>query len=138
MADLVRFGVSVDKSLISEFDKLIKRRKYSNRSEAFRDMIRQELIDEKWEHGGEVVGAITLVYDHHHRELVNKLTNIQHDFQKMIISTQHIHLDHDNCMEIIAIKGRAFEIKDLSYKLKAIKGVKHSMLSMSGTGSGRK
>ena len=134
MAGLSRFGVSLEKKLLDEFDTLIRRRSYSNRSEAFRDMIRQELVKEEWSEGGEVVGAITLVYDHHRRELVNKLTGIQHDFQGSIISTQHIHLDHDNCLELIAVKGRPVDIGRLSDTLRSVKGVKHGTLSMSSTG----
>ena len=134
MAHLFRFGVSLEKKLLDEFDTLIKRKNYSNRSEAFRDLIRQELVKEEWAKSGEVVGAITLVYDHHKRELVNKLTDIQHDFQGNIISTQHIHLDHDNCLELIAVKGRAADITKLADTLKSVKGVKHGTLSMSSTG----
>ena len=134
MANLFRFGVSLEKKLLDEFDTLIKRKNYSNRSEAFRDLIRQELVKEEWREGGEVVGAITLVYDHHKRELVNKLTDIQHDFQGTIISTQHIHLDHDNCLELIAVKGPAADITKLADTLKSVKGVKHGTLSMSTTG----
>ena len=138
MANLFRFGISLEKKLLDEFDTLIKRKNYSNRSEAFRDLIRQELVKEEWAKSGEVVGAITLVYDHHKRELVNKLTDIQHDFQGNIISTQHIHLDHDNCLELIAVKGRAADITKLADTLKSVKGVKHGTLSMSSTGKGLK
>ena len=134
MANLFRFGISLEKKLLDEFDTLIKRKNYSNRSEAFRDLIRQELVKEEWAKSGEVVGAITLVYDHHKRELVNKLTDIQHDFQGNIISTQHIHLDHDNCLELIAVKGSAADITRLADTLKSVKGVKHGTLSMSSTG----
>jgi len=134
MANLYRFGISLEKKLLDEFDTLIKRKNYSNRSEAFRDLIRQELVKEEWAKSGEVVGAITLVYDHHKRELVNKLTDIQHDFQGNIISTQHIHLDHDNCLELIAVKGSAADITRLADTLKSVKGVKHGTLSMSSTG----
>jgi CopG family nickel-responsive transcriptional regulator len=134
MANLFRFGVSLEKKLLDEFDTLIKRKNYSNRSEAFRDLIRQELVKEEWVKSGEVVGAITLVYDHHKRELVTKLTDIQHDFQGTIISTQHIHLDHDNCLELIAVKGPATDITKLADTLKSVKGVKHGTLSMSSTG----
>ena len=134
MTNLFRFGISLEKKLLDEFDTLIKRKSYSNRSEAFRDLIRQELVKEEWAKSGEVVGAITLVYDHHKRELVNKLTDIQHDFQGNIISTQHIHLDHDNCLELIAVKGRAADITKLADTLKSVKGVKHGTLSMSSTG----
>ena len=138
MANLFRFGISLEKKLLDEFDILIKRKNYSNRSEAFRDLIRQELVKEEWAEGGEVVGAITLVYDHHKRELVNKLTDIQHNFQGTIISTQHIHLDHDNCLELIAVKGAPTEIGKLADTLKSVKGVKHGTLSMSSTGKGLK
>lgn len=136
MAELMRFGVSLDKDLLGKFDKLIARRKYTNRSEAFRDLIRQELVKAEWTAGADVAGAITLVYDHHKRELVNKLTGIQHDFQDVIISTQHIHLDHDNCLEIIAVRGRPSGINRLADMLKSVKGVKHGTLSMSSTGKG--
>ena len=138
MTNLFRFGVSLEKKLLDEFDTLIKRKNYSNRSEAFRDLIRQELVKEEWAESGEVVGAITLVYYHHKRELVNKLTDIQHDFQGTIISTQHIHLDHDNCLELIAVKGPAADITKLADTLKSVKGVKHGTLSMSSTGKGLK
>lgn len=134
MEKLFRFGVSLEKSLLDKFDKLIRNRNYTNRSEAFRDLIRQELIKKEWQDGKKIAGAITLIYDHHKRELVNKLTDIQHDFQDVIISTQHIHLDHNNCLEIIAVKGRSSEAQKLSDILKAIKGVKHTALSMSTTG----
>ena len=134
MTNLFRFGVSLDKRLIDEFDTVIAKRNYTNRSEAFRDLIRQELVKEEWSGGGDVVGTITLIYDHHKRELVNKLTDIQHDFQGTVISSQHIHLDHNNCLEIIAARGAAGEIIKLADTLKAVKGVKHGSLSMSSTG----
>ena len=134
MADLVRFGVSLEKELLNKFDRYIKAKNYPNRSEAFRDLIRQELITKEWKSGKEIAGAITLVYNHHKRELVNRLTDIQHDFQKIIISNQHIHLDHDNCLEIIALRGSPKEAERLADTLKAVKGVKHGILSMSTTG----
>ena len=90
MSGLVRFGVSLDSELLRKFDQLIREKNYSNRSEAFRDLIRQELVAKEWEAGGEVAGAITLIYDHHHRELLNKITDLQHDSQHVIISTQHV------------------------------------------------
>jgi CopG family nickel-responsive transcriptional regulator len=133
---LIRFGVSIDRELLGKFDRLIKDKKYTNRSEAFRDLIRQELIQKQWQTGDEVAGAVTLIYNHHKRELVNKLTDIQHDFGPLIISSQHIHLDHDNCLEIIAVKGSPKEALRLSDSLKAIKGVKHATLSMSSAGKG--
>ncbi len=134
MSKVFRFGISLDKDLLDKFDRLIKEKSYSNRSEAFRDLIRQELIKKEWQEGKEIAGAITLIYNHHKRELLNKITDIQHDFQKIIISTQHIHLDHNNCLEIIAVKGNPKEAQKLADTLKSIKGVKHGTLSMSSTG----
>jgi CopG family transcriptional regulator, nickel-responsive regulator len=134
MSGLVRFGISLDSELSKKFDERIKRKSYTNRSEAIRDLIRQDLVQQEWFQGNEVAGAITLIYDHHKRELLNKITDIQHDFQKLIISAQHIHLDHHNCLEIIAVKGNPSEAEELAASLKAVKGVKHSTLSMSTTG----
>lgn len=134
MAGLFRFGVSLDKSLLDKFDLYIRERNYSNRSEAFRDLIRQELIKKEWNEGDDVAGAITLIYDHHRRDLLNKITDLQHDFQKVIISTQHIHLDHDNCLEIVAVRGKPTDVIRLADMLKSIKGVKHGTLNMSSTG----
>ena len=131
---LVRFGVSLDKNLLEKFDRLIEKKNYTNRSEAFRDLIRQELIKKEWEADEEVAGTIPIIYDHHQRELATKLMDIQHDHGKNIISTQHIHLDHHNCMEIIAVRGSAKEAQKLADMLKAVRGVKHSTLGMSSTG----
>lgn len=134
MSKLVRFGVSLEEELLKKFDDLIHRRKYTNRSEALRDMIRQELLKQEWEEGGEVAGAVTYIYDHHTRELLSKITDIQHDNQPVIISTQHIHLDHHNCLEIVAVKGRVKKVMQLADSLKAVKGVRHCALSITGTG----
>jgi CopG family nickel-responsive transcriptional regulator len=134
MSELVRFGVSLEKALLEKFDAFIRNRNYTNRSEAFRDMIRQELIKKEWLEGEDVAGAITLIYDHHRKDLLSKITDIQHNYQEVIISTQHVHLDHDNCLEIVAVKGAPGEVQRLANRLKSIKGVKHGTLSMSSTG----
>lgn len=134
MGDIKRFGVSLEKSLLEKFDQFIKEKNYPNRSEAFRDLIRKELVKEEWRENKEVAGAIVLVYNHHRRQLLNKITDLQHQFQKLIISTQHIHLDHENCLEIIAVKGQAKELYFLRNKLESIKGIKHIELSMATTG----
>ena len=134
MADLVRFGVSLEKGLLEKFDTLIREKNYTSRSEALRDLIRQELVIKEWGEDRDVAGAITYIYDHHHRELLNRIIDIQHDFQKIIISTQHVHLDHDHCLEIVAVRGKASEIKHLADMIRAVKGVRHGTLSMSSTG----
>jgi CopG family nickel-responsive transcriptional regulator len=134
MPELVRFGVSLEKELLRRLDALSRQKGYANRSQALRDLIRKELVKTQWLEGKDVVGAITLVYDHHKRELVNKLTNLQHDFGGMIIASQHIHIDHDNCLEIIAVRGAPKKIEELADKMRAAKGVKHGTLSMATTG----
>jgi len=134
MADLVRFGVSLDKELLSKFDKHIKDKNYPTRSKAIGDLIRENLVRKEWIEGKEVVGAITLVYNHNKRELVNKLTDVQHDFHQVIISSQHIHLDENNCLEIVVVKGKPREVEKLAYRLKSTKGVKHGSLTMATTG----
>ncbi|MBI5416818.1 nickel-responsive transcriptional regulator NikR, partial [Candidatus Poribacteria bacterium] len=126
MSNLIRFGVSLEKELLLKFDENIKRKKYTNRSEAIRDLIREDLVKKEWDENKKVVGVITLVYNHHKRELVNHLMDIQHDFHDNILSSQHLHLDHDNCLEIVAIKGKAKQIEELFGKLKSAKGVKYA------------
>ncbi|MCF7794124.1 MAG: nickel-responsive transcriptional regulator NikR [Candidatus Cloacimonetes bacterium] len=134
MSDLVRFGVSLNSELLKKFDEHIKQHSYTNRSNAIADIIRDKLIEDEWTSNEIVTGVITMVFDHHQRELTNNLTNIQHDHHELIISSQHIHLDHDNCFEIIVVKGRANELTVLCNKLKAAKGVKHAKLSLATTG----
>lgn len=124
----------MDGALLERFDRLIREKNYTNRSEALRDLIRQELVKKEWEESNEVAGAVTLVYDHHKRDLLNKIMDFQHDFQKVIISTQHVHLDHHNCLEIIAVKGLSEEVRKLANALKAMTGVRHVTLSMTSTG----
>ncbi|MFC1898402.1 nickel-responsive transcriptional regulator NikR [Candidatus Cloacimonadota bacterium] len=134
MSDLVRFGVSLDKELLKKFDEHIKQNSYSNRSNAIADIIRDQLIEQEWASNEIVTGVITMVFDHHQRGLSNTLTNIQHDHHDLIISSQHIHLDHDNCFEIIVVKGHSNELKELCNKLKAAKGVKHARVNLATTG----
>ncbi len=134
MNKLARFGVSLEKTLLKKFDAVVRQRGWTNRSEAFRDLIRQELIKREWQEDGEVAGAVTLVYDHHRKDLVNRITDIQHDHQTVVISTQHIHLDHDYCLEIIAVRGKPAGVQVLAERLRSIKGIKHGTLSMSSTG----
>ena len=98
------------------------------------DPAEQELVKKEWEEDQEVAGAITFIYDHHKRDLLNRIMDLQHDYQKIIISTQHIHLDHDNCLEIVAVKGVARDVLELADALKALKGVRNGTLSMTGTG----
>jgi len=134
MKEIVRFGVSLEKELLHKFDSLIGEKKYPNRSEAIRDLIRENLVKREWVKGEKVAGVIALVYDHHKRELVNTLTDIQHHYHSLIISTQHIHLDEDNCLEVVVVRGKPKEVESLADRLKATKGVKHSSLIMTTIG----
>ena len=134
MPELTRFGVSLEKKLLDKFDVLIRERKCTNRSEALRDLIREELVKKRWEEDTEIAGAITFVYDHHKRELLNRIIDIQHNFQDIIVSTQHIHLDHGNCLEIVAVRGNARKVERVADMLRSVKGVRYSTLSMSSIG----
>ncbi len=132
MEELKRFGVSIEEKLLEKFDSYISKKKYQNRSEALRDLIRKELIEESWsDKNAEVAGAVIIVYDHHKNELVENLVKIQHDYHDIIISSQHVHLDHHNCLEIIVVKGGIRKVYKLEGELKVAKGVKHAALSKS-------
>lgn len=136
MENLIRFGVSIEPNLLKEFDKFISDKSYKNRSEAIRDLIRNNLIEKDCEDGNkEAVGTITIVYDHHKWKLTDTLTNIQHKNHASIISTLHVHLDHDNCLEILVVKGKGKEIKKISDQLISTKGVKHGKLIVTASGN---
>jgi len=135
MSDLMRFGVSLEKNLLRDFDRLIGGKQYANRSEAIRDLIRNSLVEDEWKKGKDVAGAISLVYDHHKRELMDLIVDIQHNYQDMIIASQHAHLDHHNCLEVVIVRGRSDRIKLLADRLKAIKGVKHGSLTLTTLGA---
>jgi CopG family transcriptional regulator, nickel-responsive regulator len=126
---LIRFGVSMEEKLLSEFDSLCASKSYENRSEAIRDMIRDLLIENKLRKGNaEAIGTLTLVYNHHQRELEEKLTEYQHHYLHAIISTMHVHLSHHLCLEVLLLRGKAKEIKKVADGLIATKGVQHGKL----------
>jgi CopG family nickel-responsive transcriptional regulator len=128
--EVKRFGVSLEKDLLTELDRLVSKKQFPNRSQAIRYLIKRFSIEDEWEEDKGVAGAIVLVYDHHKRELQTKSTDIQHNFHDLILSVQHVHLDHHNCLETIAVRGKASKLKSLADKLIAIKGVKHGELVM--------
>ncbi len=131
---LKRFSISLDENLLTQFDDHIRPRGYSNRSEAVRDLIRKVLINEEWEQDSEVVGVVTLVYNHHQPQLQEKMTELQHEYFHQITSTTHVHMDHHNCLEVTIVKGRASQVRELAEKLIALRGVKNGNLTMSSTG----
>ena len=135
MSELARIGVAIDSLLLRKFDELIEERGYTNRSEAFRDLIREELVQKSWESpDADVVGTVTLVYNHHVRMLSEKLTSMQHDHHKNILSTMHVHLDHDNCLEVLVVKGKAKNVQKIADGLISTRGVKHGRLTLTTTG----
>jgi len=131
MGSLARIGVAIDEDLLKKFDALNARRGYANRSEAFRDLIRDALVQERAAApDAEVVGTLTLVYDHHVRLLQERLTNMQHEHHGEIISTLHVHLDHHHCLEVLVLRGRSSRVRDIADRLIATKGVQHGRLTL--------
>ena len=136
MADhkIIRFGVSIGESLLKKFDGLIDEKGYTNRSEAIRDLIRNNLVESEWDDKtitGDAIGSITIIYDHHTREIGEKLTDIAHHHD-LVISTMHIHLTHSSCLEVMVVKGPGEQIHHFADKLISIRGVKHGKLVITG------
>ena len=126
---ITRFGVSIEPELLKNFDKIIKKEGYTNRSEAIRDMIRKSIITEKNKNPEEqTIGTLTMIYDHHVGSLTDRLLDLQHDHTKEILVTTHVHIDHHNCLEVLVLKGKNKEIQKLADKIKALKGIKHGEL----------
>jgi len=135
MKKSVRFGISMEQNLLRDFDELLERIGYASRSEAVRDLIRKKLVEKEWQDTNrEVVGVITIVYSHTTRELSENLTSIQHHYYKQIISTTHIHLDHNNCLEVLIVRGKSVKIKEIAERLISTRGVKHGRLTTTTTG----
>jgi len=131
MEQLVRFSVSMEEDLLQQFDRLIEQKGYTNRSEAVRDIVRDTLVEESVKApGGAVYGALVFLYDHHKRDLEKSLSNLQHDYYRNIISTTHVHVDHDHCMEAVLLKGTAAVLKAVAEKLLSFKGVTHGKLTL--------
>jgi CopG family nickel-responsive transcriptional regulator len=133
MDRVTRIGVSLEPELLGDFDRLISGEGYTNRSEAIRDLIRKRMVDTSWERmKGDVTGVVVLIYDHHTGGVVDKLLSIQHDTPVTIFSTMHVHVDHHNCMEIIAVSGKARKVKDFADGMRAIRGIKLCELVVAG------
>jgi CopG family nickel-responsive transcriptional regulator len=129
MGDTTRFGISMDSDLLASFDRLIGQKGYQNRSEAIRDLIRNALVEEKTVGGQEeMVGTLTMVYNHHVRDLADKLTEHQHQHHQQVLSALHVHLDAHNCLEVLVLKGSSAEINRIADELLGVKGVKHGRL----------
>jgi CopG family transcriptional regulator, nickel-responsive regulator len=138
MSCLSRTGVSLDESLLKEFDRLLRKRGYNNRSEALRDLIREALLSDAVDSNKPVLGTLTLVYDHHLPNVSHKLTDIQHDAHGMILASTHVHLDHQYSFEAILLRGPSKEIREISDQMLSMRGVKHGKLVLTGTGQENK
>lgn len=139
MSKVVRFGVSLPSELIEQFDRHIENKGYRTRSEAIRDIMRERLVEEEWESiAGEVVGTVTIVYDHHTRELSSLLTDLQHEHHAEIVCSTHIHLDAHNCLEVVIVKGGAKQVRRIADRLVSTRGVKHGKLVCTTTGQNLK
>jgi CopG family nickel-responsive transcriptional regulator len=136
MTELARFGISIDQRLLDNFDQMITEKGYGNRSEAIRDMIRNALVEEQVSRSDDTptVGTVTLVYDHHTRDLSDKLTGHQHSHHNAIVSTLHVHLDAHNCLEVVVVRGTAVQVKRLADEMIGTKGVKHGKLVLTTSG----
>ncbi|HUN83190.1 MAG TPA: nickel-responsive transcriptional regulator NikR [Terracidiphilus sp.] len=131
MGELSRIGIAIDSDLLDRFDGLIARQGYTNRSEAFRDLVRDRLIIERTESpNATVVGTVTLIYDHQAHGVTEKLTEIQHDNHDLVVSTSHAHLDHDSCLEVLIVHGKSARIEKFAARLIGLKGVSHGRLVM--------
>jgi CopG family transcriptional regulator, nickel-responsive regulator len=134
--ELMRVGISLPENLLNKFDEIILQRGYSSRSEGVRDAIRSYIVNFEWmsDVQGERVGVITIVYSHSQRGLEDNLTEIQHDFGGLIQSSMHVHLDHDNCLEVIVLRGEGQDVKKAAEKMMSLKGVKHVKLTTTSLG----
>ena len=130
---VTRFSISLEEELLKELDQFAQDNSFANRSQALRHLIEKNIIEKKWQCNNMVAGAIVLIYDHHKKDISTKSNDIQHNYFEVILSSQHYHLNHDICLEIIAVKGYANKLTELSDKLISIKGIKHGKLIMSKT-----
>lgn len=134
MSKVARFTVSIEESLLERFEKYLTEKGFPSRSEGVKHLIRNSLVEDEWQKGTDVAASISIVYDHHKNGLMEKLVAIQHDFEGLVACSQHIHLDHHNCMEVLVLKGDAGDIYSLYAGLKSVKGLKHCALTRGTTG----
>jgi CopG family nickel-responsive transcriptional regulator len=128
---LSRIGIALDSERLKRFDRSIARRGYTNRSEAFRDLIRDRLVTEQTAAPDAiVVGTVTLIYDHHASGITEKLTEAQHVHHELVVSTSHAHLDHDSCLEVLIVHGKSAKVEQFADLLIGLKGVQHGRLVM--------
>jgi CopG family nickel-responsive transcriptional regulator len=138
MGELARFGVSLEADLLRQFDEVITKKGYDNRSEAIRDLIRDRLVGEQADRNSIVVGTLTIVYEHHRPNLTEKLIEAQHRAGSKVLAATHVHLDHHHCLEVVVLKGRSGEVQELADGILSLRGVNHGQLVVTGTGKNMK
>ena len=136
MSSLIRTGISLEKDLLERFDAVISRKGYGNRSEAIRDLVRDYFVEEDVASNKVMVATLTLIYDHHQPKLAEQLIDAQHDYKGQVLATTHVHLDRQNCLEVIILKGRGSEVQRFADNLLSLKGVKHGKLVLTSPGHG--
>jgi CopG family nickel-responsive transcriptional regulator len=130
---VTRFSISLEKELLEELDQYADNNNFANRSQAVRHLIEKNIVEKKWQCNNMVAGVVVMIYDHHKKDIITKSNDIQHNYFDVILSSQHFHLSYEICLEIIAVKGQANRLTELSDKLISIKGIKHGKLIMSKT-----
>jgi len=134
VSNITRISISIESDILEKFDALSEEQGFPTRSEAVTHLIRSALVQQQWEDGEVIAGVITIIYDHHRSQILQKIVDVQHDFGDLVVCSQHAHLDHHNCMENIIVRGEVQNIQNLHKKLSAVKGMKHTVLSMTTTG----
>lgn len=134
MEKIVRTGISLEPALLSRFDRIVRKKSYKNRSEAIRDLIRDYVVAEDIAENREVVGTLTMIYDHHKPGLSDQLIGLQHHALSNVLAATHVHLDHRNCLEVVMMKGPSSEMKHFADKILSLRGVKHGKLVLTSTG----
>jgi CopG family transcriptional regulator, nickel-responsive regulator len=134
VSELVRFSVSLEADLLKEFDRYCEEGRFATRSEAIRQLLRERLTDHAWEaDAADAAATLTLVYDHHRTNLAEKMLELQHRHTEMVVATTHVHLDHDHCLEVIILRGRAGALQKMAYELRGLKGVQQGELVLART-----
>ncbi|MDR1383859.1 MAG: nickel-responsive transcriptional regulator NikR [Planctomycetaceae bacterium] len=134
MSNITRISISIEPDILEKFDALSEEQGFPTRSEAITHLVRSALVQQQWKDGEVIAGVITIIYDHHKSQILQKIVDVQHNFSDLVICSQHAHLDHHNCMENIIVRGEVRQIKKLYQGFSAVKGMKHTVLSMTTTG----
>jgi CopG family nickel-responsive transcriptional regulator len=138
VSEVVRFSVSLEDDLLAKFDRYCAEEKFATRSHAIRQLIHEKLTDHAWETDArDAAATLTLVYDHHRRNLADRLLQLQHDHAGLVVATTHVHLDHHTCLEVIILRGRSAALKQIAFGLRGLKGIHKGELVLAGPSASR-